>query len=656
MAATTPLPIHGEPVLLFGSWASVDRHFNIVLLGDGYIDVEGHRELVDFALHAADLATKIVTTAPFDRMRSAINIFRIDVTSTSSWSAEEIQTWQTDHIDALDAEPDKDKRSQIMHDMMCNMPATNTALRARFCHQNMERLLIGNEDLAFRVASSSSRVTPDAILVIVNTNKSYGGGRIGKVAYAARQSFVPVALHELGHVGFGLADEYHFRFKVEENVSFKGGRLDEPNVSTSAHPKVSPWVDLLTPNVELPTTVEHDPEECPMLTEEQLKNGTFDLKKEGDKDSIGAFEGAKYRLCGVYRPALNCRMRENTQEFCAVCQQVIAEKLGARLFGNPSTQGKLPVDAATSLITFVPLAVPSDTMLMTYDLLTGAYAIYPCAQFVQRSLPQKPVRGRIAPFWNSLTSVYYKAAPHVLAIQYGTGAFALYRFAEDGTSLSFVRGKETPDFGLSRPFALLQVVPFSFAGDLHYLEYDIFTGQAAVKRISVASPNPETIRTLPLGQGRLGLAPFMLANGDPGTHFYSYDFASGALALRRFDGDDVADVWSTPTFGRGWTDLVPFHLVDVKSPLLAKPKVIDEPFDDSPFLLAHSRISGMLRMFRIRNDGVGLDIAYTDKNAGPGLSSFTAFRLLQDKRTYYLRYRWALLPGQQPTIEAFHCD
>ena len=42
------------------------------------------------------------------------------------------------------------------------------------------------------------------------------------------------------------------------------------------------------------------------------------------KDGVGLYEGAGYRLKGVYRPTYNCRMRaNNTPEFCVVCQNAI---------------------------------------------------------------------------------------------------------------------------------------------------------------------------------------------------------------------------------------------------------------------------------------------------------------------------------------------
>jgi hypothetical protein len=37
---------------------------------------------------------------------------------------------------------------------------------------------------------------------------------------------------------------------------------------------------------------------------------------------VGAYEGAKYYHCGIYRPQFSCMMR-NLTTFCAVCQQQI---------------------------------------------------------------------------------------------------------------------------------------------------------------------------------------------------------------------------------------------------------------------------------------------------------------------------------------------
>ena len=43
-------------------------------------------------------------------------------------------------------------------------------------------------------------------------------------------------------------------------------------------------------------------------------------------DTVGAYEGAKYYHCGIYRPQFDCMMR-NLTAFCAVCERQITNTL-----------------------------------------------------------------------------------------------------------------------------------------------------------------------------------------------------------------------------------------------------------------------------------------------------------------------------------------
>lgn len=100
------------------------------------------------------------------------------------------------------------------------------------------------------------------------------------------------------------------------------------------------------------------------------------------------------------------------------------------------------------------------------------------------------------------------------------------------------------------------------------------------------------VRTRAFGRGRIGFTPFTLTTATR-THFYPYDFSTGTIELHRIDNDDVTSVWSSATLmGAGWTDLLPLEM-----------------YDGSRFLLLHSSVSGILRVFRIRNDGQGLEYA-----------------------------------------------
>ena len=629
MTEGVQLPVVRSVALLKGTWESVERHFNIVLLGDGYRQAD----LAQFATHCKDLADGILKEAPFDRFVGAINIFRMDVVSRDSYDSPALQQWHTTHQNALNATTNEAQRKAIVRNMHCSMPWTNTAFGARFCQTGEPRLVFGNEDLAAAVATSDSRIPyVHAVLVILNTTLFYGGAAGKRAAFLSRQDFVPIALHELGHHAFGLEDEYHYESDESEAVGFTGGPPQARNVSVSAKPDVLPWSQLLT-TTDLPTNSPHGA--CRKLTADELKNGTFAFPAS-QANSVGAFEGAATKLCGIYRPMVNCKMRASRLPFCAVCEQVIVEQLATHVFDNARTRGELEVDLGTQLLTFIPPAVNTDRRFMIYDVTSGRCTIYSCAEFVRGTLPPTPNRCAIAAFWNVLAPVTYLGQPHILAAQRGTGAFALYRISEAGDGLTFVRGTEVPAPAITS-LGFLSVVPFSYAGQVHYLEYDVLTGDASIKRIEVATPDPITVRTRAIGRGRIGFTRFSLQSG---SYFYSYDFTNGTIELHRFDDDDIESVWSSPSLvGPGWTELF-VHSMD----------------DGTRYLILYSQGRGVLRAYRVRSEGQGLDFVYQDLHAGCGPFTHLAFKSLLERRSYVMRYRWPMLPGEFPTMEALQFD
>jgi hypothetical protein len=62
------------------------QRWNIAIMGDGYTAAQ----LGQYALDAQTIANTILATAPFDSLRKAINIFRIDVSSTDSGAADPV--------------------------------------------------------------------------------------------------------------------------------------------------------------------------------------------------------------------------------------------------------------------------------------------------------------------------------------------------------------------------------------------------------------------------------------------------------------------------------------------------------------------------------------------------------------------------------------
>lgn len=127
------------------------------------------------------------------------------------------------------------------------------------------------------------------ILVLVNSDRYGGGGILNSYLLASihNEWSKPVVVHEFGHSFAGLADEYAY-----ENDEVNLYPLD-----------VEPWEKNITTKVD-------------------FHNKWEDMI--GKNPKAGLFEGAGYKMKGVFRGFYDCRMRTNqTPEFCPACQRAL---------------------------------------------------------------------------------------------------------------------------------------------------------------------------------------------------------------------------------------------------------------------------------------------------------------------------------------------
>ena len=168
-----------------------------------------------------------------------------------------------------------------------------TALGSHFDTFYSERYLTTLHQKALHDALAG---TPyEHIIVLVNT-RNYGGGGIlnaYNLTMTDHHLFSEIVVHEFGHSFAGLADEYAYD--------------DEP---LGLYPlDVEPWEKNIT------TKVNFESKWANLVGQKGLKGET-----------IGLYEGAGYKLKGVYRPTPSCRMRDNTYpEFCPICQAALKE-------------------------------------------------------------------------------------------------------------------------------------------------------------------------------------------------------------------------------------------------------------------------------------------------------------------------------------------
>ncbi len=263
------------------------QRWNLLIFSEGYRSTE----MAQFATDAQQFANTLFATPPFDRLRTAINIYRVDVTSTDSGA--------------------KDPAA-------CGGTGANprTYFDASFCTNGIRRLLVVNNAT---VISTASAQVPQWHMAIVAVNSTVYGGSGGAVAtFSKAAGALEIAMHEMGHTAFGFADEYEYYAGCgvdTDRAHHPASEPSEPNVTTNNNRATIKWRNLIQAATPMPTTANAncancDPQASPVPAA-----------------TVGAFEGAHYYHCGCYRPQFNCRMRALNNPFCAVCQQVIVNKL-----------------------------------------------------------------------------------------------------------------------------------------------------------------------------------------------------------------------------------------------------------------------------------------------------------------------------------------
>ncbi len=271
------------------------QRWNVAIVSEGYRE----SEMAQFAIDAQRFADTLLAAAPFDRLRAAINIHRVDVTSTDSGARDPKNCGNTP---GTGAKP-------------------KTYFDASFCRQgNNRRLLEGNSG---RVLSVVKKFVAQVHLAVLSVNdRNIPGGSGGAVpTFSQAQGAVEIALHEMGHSAFRLADEYPYQVDCKESGHEKHSQSEpsQPNITTKTDRAKIKWGHLIKASTPLPTTANPDCKKC---------DGQPSPVPAG---TVGLFEGADYYHCRVYRPEYDCRMRNIGVPFCAVCQQAIEAKLRPHL-------------------------------------------------------------------------------------------------------------------------------------------------------------------------------------------------------------------------------------------------------------------------------------------------------------------------------------
>jgi hypothetical protein len=254
---------------ILNSGSSATR-MDYVFIGDGYTAAEMDKWRAD----AQKVINGFLADPLFNANRSSMNIHRVDVASNQSG------------VDELD--------KGIYRD---------TAMDGEFACYNIERLLCVNNTKATNIAASV--LAPDArdVIVVIANSTRYGGSGGAVATLSMHASSIEVALHEIGHTAFALADEYEY------GTCSTSSEPTEANVSLNGTRSVK-WGSMISGSTAVPTGLGVYP------------NGT-----------VGAFQGGQYCTTGKYRPTENSRMRTLGYPWHAVNEGAV-QKVFAKYTGS----------------------------------------------------------------------------------------------------------------------------------------------------------------------------------------------------------------------------------------------------------------------------------------------------------------------------------
>jgi len=264
-----------------------NRAFNVVLLAEGFTAAQQ----ADFNNACTAFTTAFFATPPYDDLLPAINVFRVNVSSTDTGADDPVATGGTG-------------------------ATARTYFDATFGANGIRRLLVCNSSTALTLAAAQ---VPEFSVVLVVVNSTVYGGSGGSVGtYSLASGATEIAIHEMGHTAYGLADEYPYYAGGNEtgHDHHPSGEPSEPNVTTNGDRATLKWNWAVAAATALPTMSNPN---C----------GVVDSRPSTvPAGTVGLFEGAHYYHCGGYRPEYDCKMRNLGVPFCRVCRQVIWNRIG----------------------------------------------------------------------------------------------------------------------------------------------------------------------------------------------------------------------------------------------------------------------------------------------------------------------------------------
>jgi IgA Peptidase M64/FG-GAP-like repeat len=262
---------------------------NLVVLGDGFAaaDQDTYNAKVDELL-----ITGVFGHDYFYEDAQAFNVYRVNLISADTGVSTRTYDEHGTPTDSSD-------------DTIADEVHRDTALDFIFSGSWAHCWLEFGPLTSARVDADLNTWVPDHNLVVIILNDPrYGGCGGGGFQIVPMGVDWTVMAHEFGHGTGGLADEYCARPQP-----WPAGEPGSVDLTVNINRATTKWGNFIDPVTPVPTGVGS----CAGYNQGPVPVGWSDW------DDVGLFEGGGTYETGVYRPAINCRMRGNSNPFCPVC-------------------------------------------------------------------------------------------------------------------------------------------------------------------------------------------------------------------------------------------------------------------------------------------------------------------------------------------------
>jgi hypothetical protein len=382
-------------------------------------------------------------------------------------------------------------------------------------------------------------------LVLVDNTQADGGAADNHVAwFSMLRGWEKVAIHELGHSAFDLADEYdndgpprHSTVEPNEfNVTTRTTR-DQLRIFWNTGPtkfSLIRWHELMDPATPAPSSRPNG--ECTPLSIPDSQLPMPDVTAQ----TVGLFEGAHYSPCAVFRPRLDCRMRHRRADFCPICEWSIQSRL-SRVDDPFRVNTRATVPGSWTIFTFYfedpsRLLVGLDLgMFVFYAGTTGDYQVHKATGLVDPVPAPRSAPGvRIDPFWTSLSAFDILGLPHFLAHSLPLGRLAIYEVVDDAgkprLDLRFDSGNNAVPW--------THVTTFLSRGVPHMVAYQSSTGRIEISRLIGNNVAPDPVSSTALDPNNLWLPGYTIITTftvDGVPHVLKHNASTGVVHVQSLD-------------------------------------------------------------------------------------------------------------------------